>query len=198
MTNTLILLKVDQLLTFCDQQQHKEAQLKPQLIWKFCRVREVLKIVPMLLKMKFKDDFLCLRKKEHTWQPANNQPVVSDFFQKNEMPPKWACFPFSISSNHRHMTLNVHSPHTGLEEVSICQNCGLKMKAKCRWKWLWGAGPNSLSRDYWGGNLAGWRFHAVTGAGRCRAGDGIPWEGPFPTLYKSVLRHVYLKEATAA
>lgn len=95
----------------------------------------------MLLRMRFKDGFLCLRKKkEHTWQPTNNKPVeVSDFSQKNEMPSKRACFPFSTPSNPEQMILNVHSPHTGFEKVSTCQNCGLKTKAKCRWKWLWRA-----------------------------------------------------------
>lgn len=160
----------------------KKPNPNPTLSGNFAMIERSTANSSYVIRMKFKDDFLCLRKKEHTWKPANNKPVVSGFFQKNDMPPKWPCFPFSIPSNHRHMTLYVHFPHTGLEEVSICQNCGYKMKTKCRWKWLWGAGPNFLSRDYWGKKLAGWRSHTVTGAGRCRAGDGIPWEGPFPTL----------------
>lgn len=85
--------------------------------------------------MRFKDGFLCFgkkkKKKEHIWQPTNNKPVEdSDFFQKDEMTPKRECFPFSTPSNPRQMILNVHSPHTGFEEVRTCQNCGLETKAK--------------------------------------------------------------------
>lgn len=114
------------------------------------------------------------------------------------MPSKQVCFPFSTPSNPKQMILNVHSLHTGFEEVSICQNCGLKMKAKCRWKWLWKAGPNSLSRDYWVTKLAGWGFQTVTGAERCRAEDGVLGVGLFPFSYKSILMHFCLKGAMAA
>jgi hypothetical protein len=93
------------------------------------------------------------------------------------------------------MILNTHSPLTGSEEARACQNCGLKAKAKCRWKWLCRAGPNSLSRDYCGTKLAGCRFQTVTGAERPRVEaprKGFE-KGCFPTLVQAPLWRIGLK-----
>lgn len=114
-------------------------------------------------------------------------------FQKNERPPKWAYFSFSIPSNPRQMILNMHSPYIGFEEVSACQDYGLETKAKYRWKWLWRMGPNSLNKGYWGTKLVGWRLQTVTGEESYRAGYGVPGKDLFLHSYKSVLIHACLR-----